>query len=163
MIQLSTNQSINVANLCAVNYGSHIGEYIKYKLDELGMKHAHLAKNITENGREMSRSNLSRILVNKAEFTPSEMQMFSEALPEGFFDEFYHQNPKLKPYQTTREVAKPAEENEPAYQVGGSGYRISIEIDPVDFDPTLMDPLSASLKKALEDFHNSIKDKKRTK
>ena len=93
------------------------------------------------------------------------MLQFTKALPEGFFDEFYETNPKLRPYQPTKEEeVNHLKEEPPAYQVKGSGYRISIEIDPVDFNPSYMDPLSESLKKALEEFHDFIKeDKKRTK
>ncbi len=161
---MSSSQLVNPCNLCGVEYGSHIGEYIRYKLDRLGISQAHLAKQITENGREMTRSNLNRILTNKAEFTPSEMALFSQGLPDDFFDEFYKHNPKLKGYQAAQEPVKPknGEHSEP-YQLRGSGYRITLEIDPVDFDPDMLDPLSESLKKALEDFHNRIKqDKKRT-
>ena len=162
---MSSNQALKPHQICRVKYGSHIGEYIRYKLDLLGISQAFVAKRITEDGREMTRSNLSRILTNRAEFTPSEMLQFTKALPEGFFDEFYETNPKLRPYQPTKEEeVNHLKEEPPAYQVKGSGYRISIEIDPVDFNPSYMDPLSESLKKALEEFHDFIKeDKKRTK
>ncbi len=160
-----SNQVVGNANLSSVNYGSHIGEYIRHKLDSLGIKQRWLSEQLVNSGYAMQRSNLSRILSSKAEMTPSELRMFVDHLPEGFFDEFYSQNPKLKPYQPVPEKSiRDAPERSEFYHVKGSGYRLTLEIDPVDFTPDMVDPLSASLKKALEEFHSQMKmDKKRTK
>lgn len=162
---MSIDQTIKINQLCPVNYGSHIGDYLRYKLDQLGIRQAWLARKISETDKEMSKSNLNRILHEKAELLPSEMEMISKHLPDGFFDEFYTKNPKLKPYQPITEKSTPdASERSESYQVKGSGYRLTLEIDPVDFHPEMVDPLSASLKKALEEFHSHLKDdKKRTK
>ncbi|WP_143764644.1 hypothetical protein [Owenweeksia hongkongensis] len=155
-----------MCQICQVNYGSHMGEYIRYKLDVLGIKQRWLSNKIQREGGSMSPSYLSKLLSNKAELLPSEMAMFSKHLPSDFFDEYYETNPKLKPYHHSRlEVVLPGvEEERVPYETKGTGYRITLEIDPIDFDPDLLDPLSESLKSALKDFHSRLQeDKKRTK
>lgn len=163
-VGLTKNAAV-MSQLCIVNYGSHLGEYIRYKLDTLGIKQSWLAKQIQEAGGKMSKPNLSKMLSNKAELLPSEMEMIGQHLPNDFFDEFYKNNPKLRPYQPMQEPASPeVKEAEPHYRVQGSGYRITLEIDPFDFNPDYVKPLSQSLENALRDFHSRIKeDQKRTK
>lgn len=151
--------------ICIVNYGSHMGEYIRYKLDALGIKQRWLSDRIQQDGGSMSPSYLSKMLSNKAELLPSEMEMIGQHLPNDFFDEFYQNNPKLRPYQPMQEPAShEVKEAETPYRVQGSGYRITLEIDPFDFNPDYVKPLSQSLENALRDFHSRIKeDQKRTK
>jgi len=142
-----------------------MGEYIRYKLDALGIKQRWLSDRIQQDGGSMSPSYLSKMLSNKAELLPSEMEMIGQHLPNDFFDEFYQNNPKLRRYHSTSESTQQVvKDSEPLYRVQGSGYRITLEIDPFDFNPDYVAPLSESLEKALRDFHSRIKEnEKRTK
>lgn len=145
-----------IQEICYVKFGNHIGEYLNYKLEDQGRQKTWLARKLNT-----SKQNLNSKWLAKSELSPSEFEQLEEILGTNFFDEFFESNPELKiPYYRFKPAGPIASGSsdfqEPA--MVNSGYRISIEIDPVNFNPIHAEQLGSSLRKALEDFKEAIKE-----
>jgi len=143
-----------MAEFCFVDYGSHIGEYIKYRLEAQGRSQAWLAREINT-----SKQNFYGNWLSKSELMPSQLYKLEQVLGEEFFQEFFEKNPELNQiYHKTIPGEVFASKSEdldlPEKQV--PGFSIKIEIDPLNFNPDHALKLGSSLRKALEDFKKSI-------
>lgn len=128
-----------------MEYGSHMGEYIRQKLEERGTKLSWVADKVGSH-----RQNFPRNYLEKAELKPSQILDLERILGRDFFTEFYQNNPELKDLVERIDPA-PAPQ-EPPKAKSGSGYRIHIEIDPENFDPQNAEALGLSLRNALEEY-----------
>lgn len=127
----------------------HIGNYIKAKLKERGETIASLAEMLNT-----TRQNLSQTYLKKP-FLPYEMMdNITKVMGDSFFREYIDQLPLDSQYQDYFKVRRgtPVMKENKAPLKTESGFAISIQIDPDNFDPVKLDILSSSLKKALEDY-----------
>lgn len=85
---------------------------------------------------------------------PSQVKKFQEILGSDFFNDFEGNlstpvAPEINPH---------VKEDGPVYQSTGSGYKVTIEIDPLHFDPKRLDSLSTNLRNALESFQREMEE-----
>lgn len=134
--------------ICNVHYGSHIGEYTRKKIKEQGRNISWVAEQL-----DTSRQNLTKRWLDRAEWLPSHIQEMKKVLGDDFFDEFFEHNKDLADIKVPEKDTSSTEEK---IADKGPGYSISIEIDPANFKPDDVEPLSDFLRKALEDFRKRI-------
>jgi DNA-binding transcriptional ArsR family regulator len=144
----SNNQPDMITEISYVDYGEHIGEYIKYKLKKLGMKQSFLADALGITKQAVTYH------LSKAEMVPSEINRLQSYLPNDFFDEFYSKNPEAEVGVSEKTSVNFSQPMSPV-----KGLSLLIQIDPVDFDPAHVDALGTSIKEALEAFHKRISTK----
>lgn len=144
---IESNQSVINQEFYKVESTRHIGEYIRQKLKEEGRTISWLADQMS-----MTRQNLSGHYLNKSEIVPSQVKKFQEVLGADFFNEF---EGKLSNSSGDGETPS-SKEVFPIYQSPRSGYKVTIEIDPMNFDPQKLDSLSTNLRNALENFQREL-------
>ena len=131
-------------HICDMITGKHIGEYIERKLKEQGRTKTWLAGRM-----HTSRQNLVN-LFDKVELTPSRIQEIKTAVGDDhFFDDYFRENPELGDFvPSVKEMTAIYERVD-----RGPGYKITIQIDPDDFD---LDAYNASLLELSEDLTERV-------
>ena len=121
-------------------YDNHIGEFIKEKLREKGIRQSAIAEKMG-----MSRQNFSKTILDKHELLNSQVLQLKEILGIDFFDEFGGKSadslPKVNEGSADYGKVK-----------GGKGFKIFIEVDPENFDSSDADKLSLGIQELLEKF-----------
>ncbi len=120
--------------------GKHIGEYLERKLKDQGRTKTWLARQMNT-----SRQNLVN-LFDKDELKPSKILEIKKALGDNhFFDDFFRENPELGEFvPNTKGIAAVYERVD-----RGPGYKITIQIDPEEFD-------SQAYKASIEELSNEL-------
>ncbi|MCC5918590.1 MAG: hypothetical protein JJU02_14810 [Cryomorphaceae bacterium] len=109
-------------------YHQHLGEYIREKFKEKGIKQTTISEKMG-----MSRQNFASSILDKNDLLASQIIKLKEILGDEFFDEFYFQNPSMRIDNVGEERSDYGMEAEKFKKL--PGFRISIEIDPENFNP----------------------------
>lgn len=128
-----------------------LAQYVSRKLKAIDMTKSELADRMN-----VSRQTCSSWF-SKNHIPDMRVKDMRRVMGEDFFKEY--DLSKLAHLTDERPEVQIRERTDPALQESGSGYRIHVEIDPVNFDPEHLSLLNDSLKEALEKFKKGLEEK----
>lgn len=138
-----------------MNADSHIGEYIKQRLKQEGRLQSWLADKLG-----FTRQNITPTILEKSVLPIDRIVELEKILGRGFFADFYAQNPEVDPRY--REPSDETQAHSSRIEIPqGSGFTLSFQIDPENFDPDKTPLLSKHLQRMLEDYQQDIKQLKK--
>lgn len=122
-----------------------MGEYVREEIKRRGLVISHIARNLGISRQSMDWR------FSKDEWSMSEVAALQKAVgDDSFFDRYFENSDQPRPFSNVKEVSVAAEEKS-VYETKAkkSGYRISIEVDPDDFNPQEFDRMSEALKEMM--------------
>lgn len=120
-----------------------LGEYIRDKMADFGLKQAEIARKLDISPQRFQTQYITR----KNMITPEEYYALKKVLPSEFFDDFLNEHSIYKEYFGLHNVA--SEPAEVYHKSKNSGFSISIEIDPENFNPDDAEKIGEGLKEML--------------